>query len=97
MSRPMRSWSASSASSTVARTGRPRSATTRAIRRRTDEPFVRGKCVAGGSSAAVRDQRPPTSLHSSAAQCQRRPSAAAERAALPLLLLSRITWRSPIE
>lgn len=41
MSRRMRSWSASSVSSTGARTGRPRSATTRAIRRRTDEPFVR--------------------------------------------------------
>ena len=48
---------------------------------------MRGKCVAGGPTATVRDQRLPTRLRRSAAQCQQRPATAAERAALPLLLL----------
>ena len=67
------SWSTSSASSMVARIGRPRSVRTRTIRRRANDPFVRGNCVAGEPAATVRDQRPTRRLRRSAPQCQQRP------------------------
>ena len=66
----------------------PLSASTRASQRRADDASVRGKCVAGGPAATVRGQRPPTRLRGSAAQCRQWPTAAAERAALPLVLLN---------
>ncbi len=56
MSRPMSSCSTSSASSTVAGTGRPRSARTRASRRRSIDPFLRG-------SAWQEDKRRPSAAN----------------------------------
>jgi prevent-host-death family protein len=61
----------------------------RAIRRRAYDAFMRGKYVAGGSSATVRDQRSSTRLRRSATQCKQRPPTDTERAVLPLVLLIR--------
>ena len=46
-------------------------------------------CVAGESSATVRNQRPPTRFRRSAPQCPPLPAPAAERAVVPLVLLIR--------
>jgi len=70
--------------------GRDREATLGGDQR--DQPVrksrvLRGKCVAGESSATVCDQRSQGRLRRSAPQCQRRQSTLGERAALPLVLL----------
>lgn len=70
MSRPVSSWSTSSASSMVARTGRPRSAKVGPPRRRADDVLVRGKCVAGESTPAVCRQHPPTRFRRSDRSCR---------------------------
>ena len=67
MSRPVSSWSTSSASSTVARTGRPRSATDKDDPQAGGDAFVRGKCVAGGPSG----DRPRPTLANAFAQVSR--------------------------
>jgi len=48
---------------------------------------VMAPCVAGESSATVRNQRPPTRFRRSAPQCPPLPAPAAERAVVPLVLL----------
>ena len=70
MNRPMSSWSTSSASSTVARTGRPCSAEIKAIRRRADDLFVRGNAWQESQPSPLATNACQRVLCRSAAQCQ---------------------------